>query len=108
MPFRLSSRRRRKPGHGSSAGLCPVASRPSVKPFIPKRFETAAFALLLSGIMSFFVSGLSTVSALGMGDGLLPAWMAAWAKSWLFAFPVVFVVAPMVRRLLRKLVVDAQ
>ncbi|MEM8877207.1 MAG: DUF2798 domain-containing protein [Pseudomonadota bacterium] len=79
-----------------------------MNPFIPKRFEMGAFALILSGIMSFFVSGLSTVSALGLSDGLIGAWMAAWVKSWLLAFPIVFVVAPLVRRLLSKLVVETQ
>jgi hypothetical protein len=30
-------------------------------PFIPKRLEHVAFGLLLSGFMSFLVSGLSTM-----------------------------------------------
>jgi len=73
-----------------------------VKPFIPKRFEPMVFGFLLSGMMSFIVSGMSMILALGKLAPL--AWLAAWMSSWVIAFPAVLVVAPMVRRILPKLV----
>lgn len=78
-----------------------------MKPFIPRRFEHVAFGLLLSGFMSFLVSGLSTVIAMGVNSMLPAAWLAAWLASWLMAFPVILVVAPMVRGILSRIVKPA-
>lgn len=73
-------------------------------PFIPKRLEHVAFGLLLSGFMSFLVSGLSTMIARGIDSTLPMAWLSAWLASWALAFPAVLVVAPIVRRILARLV----
>ncbi|MEO1745722.1 MAG: DUF2798 domain-containing protein [Pseudomonadota bacterium] len=74
-----------------------------MKPFIPKRLEAVAFGLLLSGMMSFIVAGLSTYLALGGLD--IGAWITAWLSSWAIAFPAVLVVAPIVRRILARIVI---
>jgi energy-coupling factor transporter transmembrane protein EcfT len=76
-----------------------------MKPFLPKRLEPVAYGLLLSGLMSFIVSGLSTAIASGVDAGLPMRWLAAWVPSWGVAFPAVLVVAPMVRGALRRIVV---
>lgn len=76
-----------------------------MKPFVPKRFEPVVFGLLLSGLMSFIVSGLSTAIAAGVGPHLPAMWLAAWLPSWALAFPAVLVVAPFVRRILRYIVI---
>jgi hypothetical protein len=77
-----------------------------MSPFIPKRFEHLAFGLLLSGMMSFIVSGLSTAIAAGVNRDLPLMWLGAWLPSWAVAFPAVLVVAPLVRRILKRIVVD--
>nr|WP_272876117.1 DUF2798 domain-containing protein [Neoroseomonas soli] len=55
-------------------------------------------------IMTFVVSGVSTVLALGVTDEVLARWPVAWAMSWLIAFPTVLVVLPIVRRLVGRFV----
>ena len=77
----------------------------AMKPFVPKRLEQIAFGLLLSGMMSLIVSGISTALAVGMKASFLLAWLGAWLPSWAIAFPAVLVIAPMVRRILGRIVV---
>jgi len=71
---------------------------------IPKRYEHIVFGALLSGMMSFIVSGVSTLLALGPVSGFFVKWIAAWLPSWSIAFPTVLVVAPVVRRILHRIV----
>jgi hypothetical protein len=73
-------------------------------PFLPKRLEPMAFGFLLSGMMSFIVSGLSTFLAIGTAGDFMSSWMHAWFPSWAIAFPTVLVVAPLVRRVLSRIV----
>jgi hypothetical protein len=70
---------------------------------ISNRFAPILFGFELSGMMSFFVCGLSTLRALGMGSHFAQAWMGNWAISWATAFPVVLVVAPITLRLVARL-----
>ncbi len=79
-----------------------------MKPFIPRRLEFLAFGLLLSGMMSFIVSGISTLLAVGAGDFSATLWIGTWLPSWGIAFPAVLVVAPAVRRILHRFVVGAE
>jgi len=74
---------------------------------IPARYAHVAFALVLSGMMSLLVSGVSTAKALGPVAGFLGIWMGNWAFSWAVAFPAVLVVAPLARRLVARLTADA-
>lgn len=76
-----------------------------MKPFLPKSYEPYAFGLLLSGLMSFIVSGLSTFLAVRSLDGFLGLWLGAWLPSWLIAFPSVLIVAPIVRRILKRMII---
>jgi uncharacterized membrane protein len=71
---------------------------------IPARFAPILFGFFLSGMMSFLVSGLSTLRALGLDANFVHAWMGNWAISWAMAFPVVLIVAPITRRLVARLV----
>lgn len=71
---------------------------------MPARFAPALFGLVLSGTMSFVVSGIATVRNAGLADGVLGLWLGAWLLAWLIAFPVVLVVAPVARRLVGLLV----
>jgi hypothetical protein len=71
---------------------------------IPRRFAPALFGLIVSGLMSFVVSGISTFRSTGLPQGYLATWIGAWLTAWLFAFPVVLLVGPTARRLVRRLV----
>lgn len=68
------------------------------------RYAPILFGLILSGLMSLIVSGLSTFRAVGMGEGFPALWLGNWAVSWAIAFPTVLVVAPLTRRIVARLV----
>ena len=70
----------------------------------PKKFAPALFGLILSGLMSLLVAGVSTYRAIGLGDSFAGLWVSAWLTAWLVAFPVVLVVAPLARRAVTLLV----
>lgn len=70
---------------------------------IPARFAHIVFGLILSGLMSFVVSGIATLRAVGMMLDFPAQWMGAWLLSWAIAFPTVLIVAPIARRLVSKL-----
>lgn len=71
---------------------------------IPARFAPVLFGLILSCLMSFMVSGISTFRAVGLVEGFFGLWIGAWLPSWFFAFPVVLFVAPIARRIVERLV----
>lgn len=54
--------------------------------------------------MSFVVSGIATLKAIGPADGFVPVWMSAWAVSWAVAFPTLLLVLPFVRKLVSLIV----
>lgn len=70
----------------------------------PKQYAPALFGLILSGLMSLLVSGISTYRAVGFGESYAGLWVSAWLTAWLVAFPVVLVVAPVTRRAVALLV----
>ena len=70
---------------------------------IPARLAPIAFGFFLSLIMSGIISGVSTVSAVGLAGELPAIWVRAWMSSWLVAFPSVLVVAPIARRIVGRL-----
>ena len=71
---------------------------------IPAKYTHIAFGFFLSLIMSGLISGVSTLSALGLWAVLSTIWLKAWASSWIVAFPSVLVVAPIARRIVGRLV----
>lgn len=79
---------------------------------IPQRFAPVLFSLLLSGLMSFVVSGISTFHATGPGPAFWRlwsgAWLTAWLTAWLIAFPTVLLAAPLARRAVEFLLVKQQ
>jgi hypothetical protein len=44
---------------------------------LPKRSAPALFGLILSGLMSLLVSGISTYRAVGLGEGFADLWVVA-------------------------------
>lgn len=69
----------------------------------PKKFAPILFGLILSGLMSFLVSGIATLRAMGLTDHFLEGWIHAWVMAWAVAFPAVLVIAPITRRLVERL-----
>lgn len=70
---------------------------------IPPRFAPIVFGLILSGLMSCIVSGIATVKAIGLTEGMPAQWMESWAFSWAVAFPSVLIIAPLARRVVSRL-----
>ncbi|MEL6464243.1 MAG: DUF2798 domain-containing protein [Pseudomonadota bacterium] len=70
---------------------------------IPARYAPIVFGFILSGMMSFLVSGISTVLSMGMVSAFWGQWILAWLPSWAVAFPIVLIVAPIARRLVGKI-----
>ncbi len=73
---------------------------------IPARYSHILFGFILSGLMSFIVSGIATLRAFGAIDGFGGLWISAWMPGWLVAFPTVLLVAPLTRRIVARLVRD--
>jgi hypothetical protein len=66
---------------------------------LPPRYAAFVMPLILSVLMTFVVSAISTLKSLGPTSAFLLTWPSAWALSWLVAFPTLLVVLPLVRRL---------
>lgn len=60
-------------------------------------------SLLLSGFMSFIMSGAITYINLGWVDHFLSIWLHAWIVAYAIAFPTILLVFPFVRRLAMKI-----
>lgn len=72
---------------------------------IPARYAHIAFGFVLSGMMSFLVSGISTFLTIGTVTGFFGLWIGAWLPSWAVAFPIVLVVAPLARKLVAAMTI---
>ena len=66
---------------------------------LPARYASIVMPLVLSILMTFVVSGISTLKSLGFTPAFLATWPAAWAISWVVAFPTLLAVLPLVRRI---------
>jgi Protein of unknown function (DUF2798) len=79
---------------------------------IPKRFSPFLFPLLLSGFMTFLITGISMTRVLGVNSlvndpgNFLQIWMKAYLSSWLVAYPILLIVIPFVRRVVDWLTTD--
>ncbi|RZJ60798.1 DUF2798 domain-containing protein [Acidovorax sp. Leaf78] len=87
----------------SSSAAAPSAPERSSKTFLglrklPARSATWVMPLLLSLLMTFIVSLISTLRVAGFTLDVLRLWMSSWALSWLVAFPTLLLVLPLVRR----------
>jgi len=70
---------------------------------IARRYAPLLFALILSGVMTLLISGLSTWRAVGLTPAFAQLWPGTWLTAWSLAFPLVLVVAPLTRRLVERL-----
>jgi hypothetical protein len=71
---------------------------------LPARYATLVMPLVLSVLMTFIVSAISTLKGLGLSPAFLRTWLAAWGLSWLVAFPTLLAVLPLVRRIVTLVV----
>lgn len=70
---------------------------------ISKKYGPQLFSLILSGLMSLLVSGISTFRVTGPASNFATLWNSAWLTAWLFAFPVVLLVTPLARKAVQLL-----
>ena len=73
------------------------APRPRGK--LPARYAAIVMPLVLSVLMTFVVSAISTQRSHGPTSAFIATWPAAWATSWLVAFPTLLAVLPLVRKI---------
>jgi hypothetical protein len=73
-------------------------------PKLPARYAALVMPLLLSLLMTFVVSLISTLRSIGLAPDFPMIWLSAWGLSWLVAFPTLLLVLPLVRRLTAALV----
>ncbi|HXI09001.1 MAG: DUF2798 domain-containing protein [Bradyrhizobium sp.] len=66
---------------------------------LPARYTAVVMPLVLSVLMTFVVSAISTFRSLGPTPAFLATWPSAWAISWLVAFPTLLAVLPLVRKI---------
>jgi len=71
---------------------------------LPARCAPVVMPLVLSVLMTFVVSAISTLKSLGPTPAFLATWPAAWAISWLVAFPTLLAALPLVRRIVSLVV----
>ena len=72
---------------------------------IPQKFEPQLFSLVLSGLMSLLVSGISTLHAIGAVSNFAHIWASAWLAAWLFAYPAVLLVSLLARKTVQLLII---
>ncbi|MBS0335380.1 MAG: DUF2798 domain-containing protein [Proteobacteria bacterium] len=73
---------------------------------IPQKYGPMLFGLILSGLMSLLVSGISTFRAVGLSPAMAGLWAGSWLAAWCFAFPAVLLVAPVAQKVVRLLVAE--
>jgi uncharacterized protein DUF2798 len=66
---------------------------------LPARYAAIVMPLVLSALMTFIVSAISTLRSLGPTPAFIATWPATWGISWLVAFPILLVVMPLVRKI---------
>lgn len=71
---------------------------------LPSRAAGILLPFILTTIMTFFVSGISTVRGVGLGPDFFRIWMQAWGLSLAFAFPIVLFVLPLSRKIVARMV----
>lgn len=66
---------------------------------LPARYAAIVMPLVLSVLMTFVVSAISTLRSLGPTPAFAATWPAAWAISWLVAFPTLLAIQPLARKI---------
>jgi hypothetical protein len=64
---------------------------------LPARYAPVCFALIMSCLMAFIMSGLITIINTGIDGAVLYRWLKGFAIAWPIAFVLVLLLAPLVR-----------
>ena len=70
---------------------------------ISKKYLHIVQTLLLSGIMSFIMSGAISLINLGFVEHFTQLWIHAWLVAYAIAFPTILLVFPFARKLAVKI-----
>lgn len=70
---------------------------------VPIKYLHQVQAFLLSGFMSFIISGAITFINLGFVDSFIAIWLNAWVVAYAIAFPAILFVFPFARMLAVKI-----
>lgn len=79
-------------------------SNPRPRQKLPARYAAFVLPFILSLLMTFVISGVSTLMSLGPTPAFVSTWPAAWALSWVVAFPTLVALLPVVRRIVALVV----
>jgi hypothetical protein len=71
---------------------------------LPAPYAAVVLPFILSIMMTFVVSLISTLISLGPTPAFLATWPSAWGLSWLVAFPTMAALLPVVRRIVALVV----
>ena len=71
---------------------------------LPARSQAVLIPLFLSFMMSFVVSAIATLKAVGVEPGLMGKVLQAWSVSFPVAFPSAVLLLPVVRRVVGVMV----
>ena len=74
---------------------------------LPASYAKFVMPLLLSVLMTFIVSFISTLRGVGWAPDFARIWLGSWGLSWAVAFPTMLLVLPVVRRATAALVETA-
>ena len=69
-------------------------------PRIPARHTWLVMPAVLALLMTFVVSGIATLRAIGLAPDFLTKWMGSWLISYIVAYPTLLTVQPIVRRIM--------
>jgi Protein of unknown function (DUF2798) len=70
---------------------------------ISKRYERTIFALVMSLMMSFIMSGVITLINIGLGD-FFSHWMKAFFPAWGLAFLAISMVLPVAHKIVKIII----
>jgi hypothetical protein len=70
---------------------------------ISNKYLNQVQAFLLSGFMSFIMSGVITLINLGIVESFISIWLHAWIVAYAIAFPTILLVFPFARKLAMKI-----
>jgi hypothetical protein len=95
---------RDRPSEFHMSELMNSLRKPRPRGKLPARYGSIVMPLILSLLMTFVVSAISTLKSLGATQAFVATWPTAWALSWLVAFPTLLVLLPLVRRIVALVV----
>ncbi|MDD5051575.1 MAG: DUF2798 domain-containing protein [Sulfuricurvum sp.] len=61
---------------------------------LKKKYQSKLQALIMSGFMSFVVSGIITYINLGMIETFIQRWFHAWIIAYSISFPSLLIISP--------------